>query len=52
MEDRETPVLYLEMTEADARRLRADRVTTCSRCPASSGDLVAQRVPRPSRPPA
>ena len=37
MEDRETPVLYLEMTEADARRLRrATGCATCSRCPGSS----------------
>ena len=53
MEDRETPVLYLEMTEADARRLRArpgQRRAGAAR--GRAGDVVAQRLPRPSRPPA
>ena len=53
MEDRLTPVLYLEMTEADpddyAARPRRRRARTPRR---RAGHVVAERLPRPARPPA
>ena len=53
VEDRHTPGLYLEMTEAAARRVHGRRVPevlgTAGR---RAGHLVAQRAPRPRRPPA
>ena len=51
MEDRITPGLYLEMTD---RRSTATPPTGCPRCSGSrrrARDVVAQRAPRPRRPP-